>query len=126
MEFHSPFATHHSLSSSRFHRALYTRVHGIERGRATDIQPVALLAAEAQIGDGFRNVDLAEQFATGRVAAHAVLVGIAPADRAPDPPFGVAAHAVGDARLWHVREDLAVRDFSPRHVEVEDADMGGI
>src|SRR5579863_3535983 len=42
---------------SWLHRALHARVDRIERRRAADVQPVSLLATEAQIGDGFRNMD---------------------------------------------------------------------
>jgi len=80
-----------------------------------------LLTAEAQIGDGFRDVDLAEQFAGG--AAHAVLVRIAPADRQPDAPLGVGAHPIGDAGLGHFRKHFAVRQFSGRNIHVERTDV---
>jgi hypothetical protein len=66
------------ISPSRLHRALHARVKRIERGRAANVESVSLLTAEAQIGDGFRDVDLAEQIAVLRVAAHAVLVRITP------------------------------------------------
>src|SRR5215472_13272184 len=52
----------------RLQRTLRAGVDGIERGRAADVEPVALLAAEAEIGNSFRNMDLAEQFALWRVA----------------------------------------------------------
>src|SRR4029077_17658886 len=58
----------------------------IERCRAADVEPVPEHAAEAQIGDSLRNVDLAEQLAGWVVAADAVLVRIAPAHRAPVLP----------------------------------------
>src|SRR5882757_4621097 len=111
---------------SWLHRALHTRVDRVERRRAADIKSVSLLAAEAEVGDGFRDVDLAEQIAVRRVAAHAVLVRIAPADRAPDTPFAIAAHPVGNAGLGHFRKDLAVRHLSGRQVQVEHADMGRV
>src|SRR5690242_5636658 len=79
----------------RLHRALRACIDCVERRRATDVEPVALLAAEAEVGDRLRNVDLAEQLASGRVTAHAVLVRIAPADRAPDISLAVGAHAIG-------------------------------
>src|ERR1700746_3807372 len=81
----------------RLLRPLRIRVDRVERGRAADIKPVPLLAAEAEVGDGFRNMDLAEQLAVLGVTAHAVLVGVAPAQRTPDATLGVAAHPVGDA-----------------------------
>src|SRR5437588_11903149 len=110
-------------SLSWLQSALHARVDWIERCRAADIQSVALLAAEAQIGDGFRNMDLAEQIALGGVAAHAVLVRIAPSHRAPNAALPVTAHAVGNAGLGHIRKDLAVRGLSGRHIEVEHANM---
>src|SRR6516164_10075401 len=110
-------------NGSWLHGALRTRVDRIERTRATDVEPVSLLAAEAQVGDGFRNVDLAEQFASWRIAAHAVLVRIAPADRQPDAPLGVGAHPVGDAGLGHFRKHFAVRHLPGAHIEIERTDM---
>src|SRR6476661_4936217 len=80
-----PFAARHSpFALLRLHRALHARVDRVQRSRAADIEPVALLAAETEIGDRFRNVDLADQLARRRVAANAVLTRIAPADGAPD------------------------------------------
>src|SRR5882757_1046609 len=108
MEFF-PFAIRHSpFARSWLQSALHTRVDGIKRSGAADIKPVSLLTAEAQIGDGFRNMDLAKQIAVGSVAAHAVLVRIAPTHGAPQTSFGVAAHPVGNAGLRHVGKDLAV------------------
>src|SRR4051812_16853841 len=108
---------------SRLHGALYARIDGVERSRTADVKPVSLLTAEAQIGDGFRYVDFSEEIAVSRVAAHAVLVRITPADRAPHASFGVAAHPVGNAGLRHVREDLAVRRLSGGHIEIKRANM---
>src|ERR1700741_4188191 len=106
---YSPFATPYSPASwSRLQSALHTRVDGIERCRPTDVKSVSLLAAEAQVGDGFRYVDLAEQIALFGVAAHAVFVRIAPTHRAPNMAFGVAAHPIGNAGLGHFRKDFAV------------------
>src|SRR6185369_4904189 len=87
---------------------------------------VSLLPAEAQVGDGFRDVNFAKQLAVGRIAAHAVLVRIAPAHRTPDPSLGVTADAVGNARLRHFCEDFAVRHLPRCHIEVEYADMGWV
>src|SRR3954447_22724705 len=94
--------------ASRLHGALHTRVDGVERRRTANIKPVPLLTAEAEVGDGFRDVDLAEQIAVLGVAAHAVLVRIAPTHRAPDTAVAVAAHPIGNAGLGHFRKDLAV------------------
>src|SRR6266481_4843935 len=109
--------------ASGLQSALHTRVDCIERCRPTDVKSVSLLAAEAQVGDSFRYVDLAEQITVFGVAAHAVLVRIAPTHRAPNAPFGVTAHPVGNAGLGHFRKDLAFRCFSGREINVENADM---
>src|SRR6266850_5256245 len=106
-------------SRSWLHGALRTRVDCIERGRAADVKSIALLTAEAQVGDSFRYVDLAEQIAVRSIAAHAVLVRIAPAHGAPDPPIGVTARPIGNAGLGHFREDFAVRHLSGPHIQVE-------
>src|SRR5579863_4128422 len=110
-------------NQSWLHGALHTRVDGVERGRAADVKSISLLAAEAKIGDGFGYVDLAEQIAVRRVAAHAVLVRVAPTHGAPKAPVGVAAHPVGDAWLGHFRKDFAVRNLSGADIHVEHADM---
>src|SRR4029453_4066254 len=86
-------------SISRLHRTLRTGVDRIQRRRAADIKSVPLLTAEAQVRNRFRDMDLAEQIAFRRVAAPPVLVRIAPADRAPQAPGGVAAQSVGNAGL---------------------------
>src|SRR5258708_12140641 len=98
--------------------ALHTRVDCIERCRAADVKSVSLLTAEAQVGDSFRYVDLAEQLAFPRVAAHAVLFRITPPDGAPDAPFGVTAHPVGNPGLRHFRNHFPVRHLSapPTHL----------
>ena len=67
---------------------------GLGQGTA-DVKSISLLTAEAQIGDSFRYVDLAEQIAVRSVAPHAVLVRIAPTHGAPNPPFGVTAYPWG-------------------------------
>src|SRR5258705_1647511 len=103
--------------------ALHTRVDCVERRRAADIKSISLLTAEAQVGDGFRYVDLAEQIAVSSVAAHAVLVGIAPTHGAPETPGGVTAQPVGNAGLGYFRKDFAVRHLSGSHIQVEHADM---
>src|SRR5229473_3560454 len=103
--------------------ALHTRVDCIERCRAADVKSVSLLTAEAQVGDSFRYVDLAEQIAVFSVAAHAVFVRIAPTHGAPNTPFGVTAHPVGNAGLGHFRKHFAVRHLSGPHIQVEHADM---
>src|SRR5262245_59855892 len=82
-------------SGLRLQRTLHTLVHGVQRRRSTDIESVPLLPAEAQIGHRLREMDLAQQFPILGVAAHAVLIGVAPTHGAPDATFGVATHAVG-------------------------------
>src|SRR5713226_10185887 len=103
--------------------ALHTRVDCIERCRAANVKSVSLLTAEAQVGDSFRYVDLAEQIAVRSVAAHTVLVRIAPTHGAPNTPIGVTARPVGNAGLGHFRKDFAVRHLSGAHIKVEHADM---
>src|SRR4051794_34102536 len=44
----------------------------VERGRAADIEHVALGAAEGAVGDDLRHLDLADQGAVGMVAMDAV------------------------------------------------------
>src|SRR5258705_8277267 len=113
-------------SRSRLHRTLHTGINCIERRRAADIESVPLLTAEAQIGDSFRDVNLAEQFTASGVAAHAVLLRIAPTHGAPDASFGIATDAVGNAGLGHVRKDLAVRRLTTRDIQVKHADVRGV
>src|SRR5437879_13871162 len=110
-------------SWSRLHSALRARVDCVERCRAADVKSISLLSAEAQVGDSFRYVDLAEQIAVRSVTAHAVLVRIAPTHGAPKTPGGVTAQSVGNAWLGHFRKDLAVRHLSGRRIQVEHADM---
>src|ERR1700733_10769551 len=112
-----------TVMRSRLHGALHTRIDGVERCRTADVKSVSLLTAEAQIGDGFRDVDFSEQIAVSRVAAHAVLVGIAPTHGAPDAAFGVTAHPVSNAGLGHVRKDFAVRRLSGGHIQIKRANM---
>src|SRR6516165_3747844 len=99
-------------SWSGLQSALHTRVDGIERGRAADVESISLHAAETQVGDSFWYVDLAEQIAVRSVAAHAVLARITPTHRAPNTPGDVTAHPVGNAGLGHFRKDSAVRYLS--------------
>src|ERR1043166_1009391 len=112
-----------AVTRSRLHCALHARIDGVERCRAADVKSVSLLTAEAQIGDGFRYVDFSKEIAVPRVAAHAILVRVAPTHRAPDASFGVTAHPVGNAGPGHVCEDLAVRRLSGGHIQIERANM---
>src|SRR3982074_421750 len=110
-------------SWSWLHGTLRTGVDCVERRRAADVKSISLLTAEAEVGDGFRYVDLAEQIAVSSVTAHAVLVGIAPTHGAPETPGGVTAQPVGNAGLGYVRKDFAVRNFPGSDIHVEHADM---
>ena len=69
------------------------RVHvdRVERGRAADIEAIALGAAKADVGDDFGDLDLADQRAVGRVDVDAV------AGRGPDVAFRIDAKAVEQA-----------------------------
>ena len=62
---------------SRTRRPRCVEVQGVDRGAGRHEQPVALAAAEAQVGAGLRQVHLADERAVRRVAAYAVLRGIA-------------------------------------------------
>jgi hypothetical protein len=70
----------------RLHCAGRTRIDRVERRRAADVQPVSERAAEAQIGDRLRDMDLAELLASRVVATNTILVGVAPAHGAPTLP----------------------------------------
>src|SRR5262249_2633800 len=111
------------LAQSGLHCARRAGIDGIERCRAADVEPVPEHAAEAQIGDSLRDVDLAEQLAGWVVAADAVLVRIAPAHRAPDIALGIGAHAVGNAGFGHLGKHFAVRNLPGSDIDVEEADM---
>ena len=107
-------------------RALRAGVDRVERGRAADVEAISAAAAEAQIGARLRHVDLADEVAVGSVAAHPVLLRVAPAHGAPDIAVDVAAHAVGVAGLEILGEDPAVRELAALDVDVEHADMGRV
>jgi hypothetical protein len=64
--------------TSRFHCARRAGVARVERGRAADVQAVPPHAAEGQIGDGLRHVDLAEQLTFGTVAENAIVLRVRP------------------------------------------------
>src|ERR1700761_454046 len=97
-------------------------VNGIDGGAGGDEQAVPLLAAEAQVGGGLGQMDLADEVAVRGVAAHTVLAGIGPAHAAPDIAIGIRPHAVGKARSEILRENPPAAEL--RAVYVEDADMG--
>src|SRR5215472_11421959 len=110
-------------SRSWLQSALHTCVNCVERGRAAYVKSISLHTAKAQVGDSFRNVDLAEQFALCGVAAYAVLVWIAPTHGAPNTPCSVTAHPIGNAGLGHFGKYFAVRHLSGPNIDVEHADM---
>src|SRR6185437_5623758 len=106
----------------RLHGAFRASVQRVERCRAADVKPVSLLASEAHIGNGLRQMNLADQVAFGIVAANAILLGVTPTHGAPDIPIGVAAHAVGKARSEVFGEDLAIRQLARIDIDVEYTD----
>jgi hypothetical protein len=67
-------------------------------------------------------MDLADQIAIGRVAAHAVFARVAVPHAAPQIAVHVGSHAVGRPGGKIGRKDLAVRKLVT--VDVEDADVG--
>src|SRR5262245_57501945 len=79
-------------------------VDGVERGRATDEEAVALGAAEAHVRHRLRHLDLAEERAVGRVAVHAL------ASAGPHVTVGVEAEAVEQAGAAG-RKHLATREL---------------
>src|SRR5258707_2208719 len=85
------------IDTSRLEATLGLDIGRVDRGARRHEQAVALLAAEAQVGAGLGQMDLADEIAVRRVAAHAVLLGVRPAHAAPDIAVDVGAHAVGEA-----------------------------
>lgn len=63
-------------------------IRRIERRRRADEEPVQFRAAEADVGDGLGDADLAQKSAVGRVAMHAVAGG------GPDPSVPIQPEAV--------------------------------
>src|SRR5712691_6444752 len=76
------------------------RVHvqRIDRRAAGHEQPIALRAAEAEIGNDFRRMEERHLFAVWCMDAHAVGLDAAPAPAAPDVAVGIAADAVREPR----------------------------
>src|SRR5215470_18548090 len=72
-------------------------INRVNRGARRHEETVPLLAAEAQIGAGLRQMDLSDEIAVRRIAAHAVLPGIGPAHAAPNIAVDVGAHAIGES-----------------------------
>jgi hypothetical protein len=84
---------------------------------------VSLLAAEAEIGAGLGEMDLAEEIAVRRIAAQAKFIGIAAAQSEPDIALDIGAHAVGTSHRAERRdEDFIVEELVAD--DVEDADIG--
>src|SRR6516165_2621669 len=99
----------------------------VNRGARCHEQTVALLAAKAQIGAGLRQVDLSDEIAVRRVAAHAVLLGIGPTHAAPNIAVDVGTHAVGKAGCEILGEHLSVAKLVAvdiEHAHVRPAAMG--
>src|SRR5262252_4364717 len=87
-------------------------IDGVDRGTAAHEEAVSLLAAEAEIGAGLRQMDLADEIAVRRIAAHTEFVGIAAAERDPDIAVHIRAHAVGASDRAEGRdEDLVVGEL---------------
>ena len=96
-------------TGSRLHRPRRAGVARVERTRSADVQPVPPHAAEGQIGDGLRHMDLADELTIGTVAANAIFLRVCPTHGTPDIPVGVATHPVREARSEVLGEYLAVR-----------------
>src|SRR5271154_3609662 len=75
-------------------RALRVHIERVDRLARSHEQPVALQAAEAEIGAALGQCDAAYQLAVGRVDHDAVEFGIAHAPAAPQIAVDVASHAV--------------------------------
>ena len=93
-------------------------IDGVERLARGHEQPVALAAAEADVGADLRQPDLADARAVGREDVHAVVTVADPAGRRPDVAVLVDADAVGEAALLavHLRSRRRCRplpSFSP-------------
>src|SRR5664279_6000278 len=87
-------------------RSLPLNVQRVQRLAGGHEQPIALGAAEAEVGAGLRQVDLADQFTLGHEDVHAVKAGATPASAGPHVAVRIAADAVGRARAG-VNEDTA-------------------
>src|SRR5688572_26444901 len=103
-------------------------VHGIERLAGGHEQPIALRAAEADIGADLRQADLADSVAVRRKDVDAVVAVANPARGRPDVAVLVGADAVGEADLpiqRHVGEGPRVGELRPiHHVKGPDDRLG--
>src|SRR5690242_1779987 len=102
--------------------ALGIDVKRVERMRGRHEQPVAVAAAEADVGAALGQRDVADRLALWAEYANAVeLLRHAPA--APEVPVNVTANAVGRSLWPAVDQDLAVGEFVavPHHVKHQDA-----
>src|SRR3954464_14213628 len=77
-------------------RALRLHIHRIERLACRHEQPVALLAAEADIGAGFGQADLTDPDTLRREDLHRVITTADPAGADPDIAVGIDSQAVGE------------------------------
>src|SRR5262245_45160698 len=102
-------------------RALRVHVERIDRMARRHEQPVALDAAEANVGGPFGQHDLADAFAVGREHDDAV-VALAHPPAAPQIAVDVAAEAVRRLALRAGDEDAAVGELRAVVDHVEDAD----
>src|SRR5207248_9945422 len=81
-------------------RALRVHVERVKRMACCHEQPIALDAAEAQVGAALRQSDEADRLAGGIENPHPVLLRVAHAPTAPEVAIDVATQAVrGAARL---------------------------
>src|SRR5665213_135106 len=96
--------------------AVGMQMRGIEGRRAADEELIALAAAEADVGNDFRNQQLADQCAIGVEAVYAFCAAAPKAARLVD------AEAVKQARRA-IRENLATAQRAV-FTHVKDADMG--
>src|ERR1700682_2419400 len=109
---HSPFATPYSPTALAVMRALRLHIDRIQRLARRHEQAVALLAAEADIGAGLGQQDLADPGAVRREDLDPVITRADPSRADPDIALGIDPQAVGEARLaveLHVDELFRIR-----------------
>src|SRR5437016_6223498 len=94
----------------RLLRTGIVHIDGIDRRAGADEQTVLLWPSEGEIGNRLGKMNLADQIALRRVAAHAVFFRVTPPVRHPDISLHISAYPVGETRL-EFGEDLAVRKF---------------
>src|SRR5436190_860748 len=96
------------FAGSAAQRALGVDVERVQRMACRHEQPVAIAAAEADVGAALGQLDVADRLAVGIEYAHAVKLGRAHAPAAPQIAVGVDAEAVGRAARAGVDQHLAV------------------